>query len=685
MDIRGIDMRNITAALAGNPNTGKTSLFNNITGSRQHVGNWPGVTVEKREGNVTYKGKTIKIIDLPGIYSMGAYSEDEVIAREYILDEKPDVIVNVVDATNITRNLYLTVQLLEMDTDVIVALNMMDETEKLGINIDLEKLSKIIGIKIIPTVAIRSQGLENINKSILEGSWTKNKKIDKETSFKIDYGLKVEQKILKLKNLIKKDDEIEHKYPSRWLAIKLLEEDKKLIEQIKSLKNGLTIVEAARAYKEELEKDLNTSLDSYIISKRYDYIYGVVDQCVKVPKEDRLTITDKIDKVLTHKLGGIPCFIIIMLMVFVFTFTLSDPIVDLVEGGFEFLGEWVGNTLIGLKMSGIFTSFIVDGIIGGLGSVLGIVPVLFTLFIALAVLEDSGYMARIAYIMDKPMKRIGLHGKAFIPYLLGFGCNVPAIMSTRSLDNKRDRMVAIIANPFISCSARIPVFVLFTSVFFSSYQIPVVVSLYALSVITAIITTKLFGKLIPEEEDSSFIIELPPYRRPTLKGVFIHMWEKVDDFLKRVSTIILAAVIIVWLLSSLPFGVEYASDKSLVGRISSVIAPILKPAGFGTWQATIALIFGVLAKEVVVTTLGVVYKAGSQGLGAALTQHFTPLSAYSFMIMTLLYAPCIATIGSIKSETKSLKWTLIAILYGLVIAWVLSVLVYQIGLRLGLR
>jgi ferrous iron transport protein B len=312
------------------------------------------------------------------------------------------------------------------------------------------------------------------------------------------------------------------------------------------------------------------------------------------------------------------------------------------------------------------------------------VPVLFLLFIAIAILEDSGYMARIAYVMDKPMRRMGLNGKAFMPFLLGFGCNVPAVMATRTIENKRDRLITIMANPFISCSARLPVYVLFTSVFFPKNQVFVMGSLYLLGVFMAVMSVKLFGKILPESEDSSFIIELPPYRLPSVKSVFIHMWENVRGFLNKVSNIILAAVIIIWLLSSLPFGVEYASDESIIGRMSSLVAPILKPAGFGTWQATIALIFGVLAKEIVISTLGVVYKASSYGLDVVIRQHFTPLSAYSFMVMTLLYAPCIATIGSIRSETKSLKWTAVSVLYGLFIAWIMSVLIYQIGLMLGL-
>jgi ferrous iron transport protein B len=464
-------MENVTVALAGNPNTGKTSLFNNITGAKQHVGNWPGVTVEKREGEILYKGKLIKIVDLPGTYSLGAYSEDEIVAREYILNEKPDVIVNVIDATNLNRNLYLTVQLLEMDADVIIALNMMDETQKLGIEIDIDKLSLAIGAKVIPTVATKKQGIEKINKSVLESSKGKNSKLEGKRQFKIDYGLKVEEQIEQVIRILKENGEVLKKYPARWLAIKLLEDDEKIAAQIASTNNGKDIISNVKSSRECLEEYLGMPLDSYIITKRYEHINKVVNQCIRTPQEELVTATDKIDKVLTHKVFGLPIFIAIMFLVFTFTFTLSEPLVEWVESGFSALGNWTGIRLSNIGASKIFISFIVEGIIGGMGSVLGIVPVLFMLFVAIAILEDSGYMARIAYIMDRPMRKAGLHGKAFIPFLLGFGCNVPAVMSTRTLDNKRDRLLAIIANPFIPCGARLPVFVLFTNVFFDNASV----------------------------------------------------------------------------------------------------------------------------------------------------------------------------------------------------------------------
>lgn len=670
-------MSHITMAIAGNPNTGKTSLFNHLTGARQHVGNWPGVTVEKKEGQIRYKDKIIRVVDLPGTYSLGAYSEDEIIAREFILNNESDVVVNTVDATNLSRNLYLTVQMLEMDANILIALNMMDEAGRLGIEIDLNRLSTALGARVVPTVAAKGKGIKEIIAAIIENGIKPSK-----GKFRIDYGEDVERVIDNIVNMIQDDKKLS-KYPPRWLAIKLLEEDEKLVRQIKATLKGKEILSYVQSCRQALENKIGENLDSYIIAKRYEFIHDVISQSVQRPQTGNDLLTDKIDRIVTHNILGIPIFAAIMWLVFTFTFIFSEPLVEIVETGFSTLSELLLAALTGIGALEIFISIVVDGIVSGLGSVLSIVPVLFLLFIAIAMLEDSGYMARIAYVMDKPMRMMGLSGKAFVPFLLGFGCNVPAVMATRTIENKRDRLITILANPFISCSARLPVYVLFTSVFFPKRQALVLGSLYLLGVFMAIISVKLFGKIVPEQDDSSFIIELPPYRLPTLKGVFLHMWENVRGFLNKVSNIILAAVVIIWLLSSLPFGVEYASDESMIGRMSSLIAPILKPAGFGTWQAAIALIFGVLAKEIVISTLGVVYKAGSFGLAAVLSEHFTPLSAYSFMVMTLLYAPCIATIGSIRSETKSLKWTAVSVIYGLIIAWTMSVLIYQIGLMLG--
>ncbi len=671
-------MQDFVVALAGNPNTGKTCVFNNLTGSKQQVGNWPGVTVEKKEGSIVYGDRTIQLVDLPGTYSLGAFSEDEVVAREYIMSGEADVVIDVVDATNLRRNLYLTLQLLEAGADVVLALNMMDEVQRYNMEIDPKKLSSTLGVPVISTIASKCVGMEDIIEATIKLSGRNRKE-----KFAIDYGQELESHIERLVTYIERDVKLKTDYPSRWLAIKLLERDERIVAELNRYENAREIVDMAKDSREALNKKLDIKLDSYIIKKRYEFIEHVLDKSLILKESSGPTATEKIDKIVTHRIWGLPIFIGIMIIVFAFTFALGEPLEELVGEGLDAFGEWVESSLMAVDASSIFISFLVDGVIHGLSAVLEIVPLLFLLFLMIGVLEDSGYMARIAYIMDRPMKAIGLHGKAFIPFLLGFGCNVPAIMSTRTLDSHRDRMLTIISNPFISCGARLPVYILFAKVFFPRHRVFVIISLYLIGILMAVLTTKLFGKKVFTEEDTSFIIELPPYRFPTLRGIFLHMWKSVSAFLKRASTVILSAVIVIWFLSSIPFGVEYASDESVIGKISSIIAPIFKPAGFGTWQATIALISGILAKEVVAGTLGVVYGAGGTGLEAVIAQHFTPLSAYSFMVMTLLYAPCIATIGAIRNETKSRKWTFITLAYGFVVAWVVSVSIYQIGTLLG--
>lgn len=663
----------IELALAGNPNTGKTCIFNNLTGARQNVGNWPGVTVEKKEGTIPFQGRSVKLVDLPGAYSLSSFSEDEAVARQYLVNNSANAVINVVDSCNLRRNLYLTLQMMEAGANVVIALNMMDEACRSCINIDVEKLAALFGVPVIPTVAAKGQGMQEVVQAAVDRATGPRR------PFKIEYGPALEKPLAELEKSIRSTAGLDKKYPSnRWLALKVLEEDEGVIEEVKEVAGGRAILARAERARAALAQK-GVKADSALIAKRYEYIDSLVAQCASEACSTGNVLSDKIDKVATHRLFGIPVFFVVMWLLFEFTFRLSGPFITLVEDGFSRLGAWLAIALPGMNASGLFTSFVVDGLVAGLGTVMGIVPVLVTLFLGITLLEDSGYMARIAYIMDKPMRVMGLNGKAFIPFLLGFGCNVPAIMSTRTLESKRDRLLAIIANPFISCTARLPVYILFASAFFPAQKMPVVMSLYFIGLALAIITVKVFSKVVPEEKDEVFLIELPPYRLPALKGVVTSLWEKISDFLKRVSTVILAAVIAVWALSSLPYGVEYASRESLAGQVSSFIAPIFTWAGFANWRATVALIFGVLAKEVVVSTLGVVYKAGEGGLGAALAADFTPLSAFSFMTMTLLYAPCIATIATIRSETKSWKWTLIALVYGFGVAWLLSVLVYQVG------
>lgn len=666
-------------ALAGNPNSGKTSIFNNLTGARQHVGNWPGVTVEKKEGRLVHEGRIVQVVDLPGTYSLGAYSEDEVIARNFVLFEKPDVVINVVDASNLERNFYLTMQLMEMGSKVVVALNMYDEAQNKKMDIDAAKLSKLLGIPVVPTVAPKKRGMKELVNRALKLAREKPRE-----PFRIDYGKEIEEELGKMEALIEDSPEIASKFSPRWLAVKLLEGDELIIEEIKKHtgdKSKKLLAQREESLK-HLEGTVGDDIESLFVERRYGFIGGLVRKTVtrRQTLEEKLSTSDKIDRIVTNRYLGIPIFLLAMWGVFKLTFMLSDPLIGYVEIFFEWLGGLAG----GVIASELAASLVVDGIIGGVGSVLVFIPPIFLLFFFISILEDSGYMARAAYIMDRFMQSLGLHGKSFIPMIIGFGCNVPAIMATRTLENKKDRLVTILVNPLMSCAARMPVYVLFAGAFFSANQGTVIFSLYVLGIVLAIIMAKVFRTFLLPGETSLFVMELPPYRVPTLKGTFIHMWERGSAFIRKAGTIIFGVVVLVWALATFPWGVEYASQESLLGGLGSLIAPVFKPLGFGNWEAASALIFGLLAKEVVVGTLGVVYGTGEAGLVGAIQQMWTPLSAYAFMVMTLIYIPCVAAIGAIKRETNSWKWTGFAIGYSLVLGWLVAFIVYQGGKFLGL-
>ncbi|MEQ2129656.1 ferrous iron transport protein B [Caldanaerobacter subterraneus KAk] len=669
--------KELVVALAGNPNSGKTSLFNELTGSRQHVGNWPGVTVEKKEGMLKFEGVNFKVVDLPGTYSLGAYTEDEVIARNFIIYDKPDVVINVVDATNLERNLYLTMQLLEMNANLVIALNMSDEAKAKGIEIDKDKLSQILKVPVVMTVATKGEGVKELLENVLKAVEFKGER------YRIDYGKELEEGISELESLIKEDEELSKKFFPRWLAIKFIENDENIM---KEFSHKTALMEKVKLIQKKLEGIFGEDAEVVVADKRYGVISGIVKECVKKRStpEERYTLSDRIDRIVTNKYLGIPIFLVAMWAVFEFTFALGNPLSDWIEMFFDWLGEVTASWLLSIAAPDILISFIRDGIIAGVGSVLVFIPPIFLLFFAISVLEDSGYMARAAYVMDRFMTALGLHGKSFIPMLIGFGCNVPGIMATRTLENKEDRLVTILVNPLMSCAARLPVYVLFAGAFFEAHQGIVVFSIYLLGIVLAVIMAKIFKKFLFKGKTAPFVMELPPYRVPTLKGLLIHMWERGSLFVRKAGTIILGVVVLVWILSSLPAGVEYASAESYIGRLGSAVAPILKPAGFGTWEAASALIFGILAKETVVGTLGVVYGAEGDALVEAIKQHFTPLSAYAFMVMTLIYIPCVATIAAIRRETNSWKWTFFAIGYTLVLGWLMAVLVYQGGRILGL-
>jgi len=675
------ESKKIVVALAGNPNSGKTTVFNALTGARQHVGNWPGVTVEKKEGHFSSDGKAVQVVDLPGTYSLSAYSEDEAVARNYILFEKPDVVVNIVDATNLERNLYLTIQLLELGANVVIALNMSDELSARQTEVNVNELSRLLAVPVVPTVATRNRGMKELVNSVLLAAGQKGGPL-----LQVNYGEEMERELAALEKEILSFPVLTGKYASRWLAVKLLESDEALLAELKNYP-GLDRLFARRSEAvKRLEAVWGDDIESMLADRRYGFIGGLAREVVTRRKsaEERISISDRIDRVVTNRYLGIPIFLLTMWAMFQFTFTLGEPLIGWTEELFVWLGEALGSLLAIVGAGELLTSLFKDGIIAGVGSVLVFIPPIFLLFFAISLLEDSGYMARAAYIVDRFMHSLGLHGKSFIPLLLGFGCNTPAIMATRTLENKSDRMITILINPFMSCAARLPVYVLFAGAFFGANQGMVIFSLYLLGIVLAILMGVIFKRFLFKGETSHFVMELPPYRIPTLKSTLIHMWERGSAFIRKAGTIILAVVILVWVLSSLPAGVEYASAESILGRIGSFIAPVFYPAGFGTWEAAAALIFGILAKEVVVGTLAVVYGMGEAGLGSVIAQYWTPLSAYAFMVMTLIYVPCVSSIAAIKRETNSWRWMFFAVGYSLILGWIMAVLVYQVGTLLGL-
>lgn len=666
----------LTIALAGNPNCGKTSLFNLLTKSRQHIGNWPGVTVEKKEGTLKFKGESYKVVDLPGTYSLGAYSEDEIVARNYIMKDHPDVVINVVDATNLERNLYLTTQLIEMGANVVIALNMIDQAESLGLNIDTNKISKNLGVPIVKTSALKNLGIN----SLIETAIKTKKSSDK---LEIIYGEEIDTEIENLSKVLK-----EHKskleFPVEWTALKLLENDEYMKDIVKNL-NSPSIFAKLEESNKRIEEKIGFEAEMSIVDKRYSFIASVTQGNVKQPKEKKVTFTEKLDKIVTNKYLGIPIFALIMYCLYELTFIIGAGIQ-------EWFGDLIAN--VGVIVSGWFESigapdilvgFINDGLFGGVGAVLSFLPLIMVMYFLLGLLEDSGYMARAAYVMDRLMRSLGLHGKTFVSMIVSVGCNVPGIMSTRTLENKKDRMIAILINPFISCGARLPIYAVFVQAFFPTHQGLVLFSLYVLGIIVALISGKIFSKTLFKGESSYFIMELPAYRMPSIKNVSLLMWEKASAFFKKAGMIIFPMMIVLWALSIFPLGVEPNSEHSFLGMIGGFVAPIFALAGYGTWEAGVSLITGILAKESVVATMGMVYSGVSEGEALINTIHqvFTPLSAVSFLVMTLLYTPCLAALGAIKRETNSMKWTIFSAIYTFVVALVLSTLVYQVGLLLG--
>lgn len=671
-------MKNRTIALVGNPNSGKTTLFNALTGSNQHVGNWPGVTVEKKEGFFKHAGEQIQVVDLPGTYSLGAFSEDEVVARSFVLTDIPDVIIDVIDASNAERNLYLTTQLLEMGKKVVIALNMVDEASKRKIEFDTEVLSKRLGVPVVPTVAAKNRGV----KDLIEAAIKVMDNEDRSLENPVVYNETTAHHIEHLEEILE-DEKLP--YPAHWTSLKLVEGDEEILKTIKE--EGLS-EEAAREIEEFYKYHDSESFELEIIDARYAFVNQATAGAVRRPEVEVVTFTDKLDRIFTNQYLGIPVFALIMLLVFQLTFVVGEELlgglaVSLVEGA----GGLIETFLAFVGAPDWLMSFVTDGVINGVGAVIEFVPLITVLYLLLGFLEDSGYMARAAYVWDNLMRKLGLQGKAFISLIIGFGCNVPGVMSARTLDNKKDRMITMLINPFMSCGAKLPIYSIFIAAFFSRHGGLILFSLYTLGIVLGLLVAKVLSMTLFKGESSYFIMEMPPYRIPTLRNVLRNMWDNVYGFIKRAGTIIFVVITLIWVLAVLPLSAEPYSQLSILGRIGTFIAPIFKPAGFGTWQESVALFTGIPAKEAVIGTLGMLYAGQYAEEGAilvnAIRMHFTPLTAMSYMVMTLLYTPCAATLGTLAKETNSWKWPLFMALYTFAIGWLVAVLIYQTGLLLG--
>lgn len=654
----------ITVCFVGNPNCGKTTLFNAFTGAKLKVANWPGVTVERKEGETNYKGRTIHVIDTPGIYSLTSYTMEELVTRRCIEEDGVDVIVNVVDASSLERNLYLTLQLLELKKPVILALNMMDIVEERGMEIDLHRLPEMLGhIPVVPVSARKRTGLDVLMHAVVHHYE------EEPQGVVIRYDREIEDKLQRT------EDELRKNYADltnlRWHAIKMLENDKEVMKD----------------HPVDLSSIVTKSYEKEIINEKYDYVEEVIHECL-FNKEEKSAMTDRIDGLLTHPVWGIPVFFGIMALVFFLTFTVGDFLKGYFEQALSVFSDYSLAALTAAGVSQWIISLVVDGIIAGVGGILTFLPNIFILFLALAFLEDSGYMARVAYVMNETMSRVGLSGKAFLPMLLGFGCTVPAVMATRALESRKDRLKTILVTPFMSCSARLPIYVLFAELFFADSAMLVAYSLYLVGVLTAILVALAAHKLFKGESENDLLIELPEYKTPNLRTVAIYVWEKVKDYLTKAGTTIFIASIVLWfVLNSGPEGFVSDVSQSFAAAFGHILEPVLRPAGLGSWQIAVALISGISAKEVVVSSFSVLYgisninsAEGMSALTAALTvAGFGSLNAYALMIFCLLYTPCIATIATIKRETGSWKWTVGMIIFQLALAWLAAVLVFQAG------
>ncbi|MCM1030733.1 MAG: ferrous iron transport protein B [Oscillibacter sp.] len=680
----------IEIALVGNPNCGKTSFFNRATGLREHVGNYSGVTVDAKEAVFRHKDYTIHLIDLPGTYSITEYTPEELFVRSYITERHPDIVLNVVDASNLERNLFLTTQLIDMNIRVVMALNMYDELGKEGAALDFHYLGHLLGFPIVPTTASQGEGIEEVLDKIIEVFEDKN---DISRHIHINYGTEIEQAIDRVKAAIVPNKNITDRFAPRYLAIKMLEDDRIIRDVLSVSANYPEIEEVTRREISRLEKEYKEDTRTIVTNAKYGFIRGALKETYTVGDKDKRQLTSAIDTVLTHHWFGFPVLLLFMWVMFQATFSLGSYPMEWIQEGVDALGSWVA----GVMAPGPLTDLIVDGVIAGVGGVIVFLPNILILFFFISLMEDTGYMARAAFIMDKLMHKIGLHGKSFIPLLIGVGCNVPAIMATRTLESRRERLLTMLIIPFMSCSARLPVYILMVSAFFPVNQGLILLSIYVIGVGLAILTALLLKKLLFQKVSDPFVMELPPYRMPTMRNTLLHMWNKAGQYLKKMGTIILFASVLIWALGYYPRHAEYAKqspeqmENSYIGRVGKAIEPVIKPLGFD-WKMGVSIITGLAAKEIVVSSMGILYhvpdaEENVQALAANLQQQrdaaghpvFTPLVAYCFMLFVLIYFPCMAVIAAIRKEAGG-RWALFTIFYTTSLAWLVAFCVYQIGI-----
>ena len=710
--------RTINVALVGNPNCGKTSLFNIASGAHEHVGNYSGVTVDAKEGFFDFQGYRFRIVDLPGTYSLSAYSPEEIYVRRHIIDQTPDIIINVVDASNLERNLYLTTQLIDMNVRMVVALNMYDELEASGNTLDYVKLGELFGVPMLPTVSRTGRGVENlfhviitlyeggdfldkkgkVRAEILEDFRQWHKEYVPDHAFgthqeeeehprgffrhiHINHGPELERSIDAVKLVISENENIRHKYSTRFLSIKLLENDKDLEGMVKTLPNGDKILEVRDREKQRIREVMNEDSEQAITDAKYGFISGALRETFVDNHQDKERMTRVIDAIVTHRVWGFPIFFLFMFLMFEVTFVLGAYPQDWIESLVNVIGTFISNNMA----EGPLKDLLIDGIIGGVGGVIVFLPNILILYLFISLMEDSGYMARAAFIMDKIMHKMGLHGKSFIPLIMGFGCNVPAVLASRTIENRKSRLVTILINPLMSCSARLPIYLLLVGVFFPHHASLVLLSIYSLGIILAVVMARLFSRFLVKGDDTPFVMELPPYRMPTSKAIFRHTWEKGAQYLRKMGGVIMVASIIIWVLGYYPrpsesMDLAQQQENSYIGRIGKAIEPAIDPLGFD-WKLGIGILSGVGAKELVVSSLGVLYADDAEADQTTLAQRLpiTPLVAYGYMVFILLYFPCVATLAAIRQEAGGWKWAAFAAAYTTVLAWIMSFAVYQIG------